>query len=378
MTWNPRLTKAPEEVFEPWTTNERIWREWDGHIERRVKADNTKRNLRTYPPALFRMFDSVLITELKQPDMENFVRTIEQKCAKLMNGKNPQCLRHMDLTTCPMLTGARPATCPKYQALLPSGTWAYICAINRLYDWLLELGRVPANPMLPVMRDFHATHKGWFDERRRHPERRTLTLAEVVALGTKTPIQHAIGNLAASKCFLRIHEVLKLSFDPQYCNLDEGYMDIPGMPVLGLGSKRLGNHRIILDHELRPRIHDYREWWEKHVQRLPNGKPATMRMILTTRGTPWGKNAVGNYIKALHTDAIDLGFMDGKEERRIERINTHCFRAFAVTQAKKRKISFPDLQILRGDLAPGAIERYDDYLDRLQDLYRQFGPILGI
>lgn len=375
MKWNDKLRKAPSRSLEPWITNERVQEEWERHVRKRG-AKNTQRNHITYLRVFFRSFDD-LVTTLERQDVEAFVERIGTKCAKLINGAEPQCLAKQPIQTCPVLHGIQPYKgCPRYQALDPSAVWSYICSINRFYEWLLEEGRVQANPCLPVMRDFASRHAALFDERRRKPRRRNLKIEEVRILVRDSPIHHGIAYMLMAKCFLRIHEVLKLSWDPDHCNLDEQWMDLPA--CWDLGDKRLGNPRIYLDAELLAWIRRYRAWWEDHVKRRPDGQPAHHGFLITIFGLPWGKAAIQNFNRALQQRAIDLKLMTGKETHRKDRVNSHCFRAFATTYAKDRDVSPMNLQTLRGDLSPGSITRYDDYLKRLPELYQAYGPKLGL
>lgn len=374
MKWNDKLPKGPSRRREEWTRQEQVQEAWQIHVGKRG-AKNSQRNLITYVGVFLRSFEP-LATTLEQDDIEAFVARIGTKCAKLMNGAKPQCLAKQDLATCPVLHGGEYATCPRYQQLLPSAVWSYVCAINRFYEWLLEEQRITHNPCLPVMRDYASRHSGFFDERRRKPRRRILSLEDVKKLVRDSPIHYAIGYMLMAKCFLRIHEVLKLSWDKDHCSLEKQWMDLPAS--WDLGDKRLGNPRIYLDTELLVWIKRYKHWWDDHVERDADGKPTTQTFLITTFGRPWGRGAIHNYNEALHQRAIELGLMTGTETLREERVNSHCFRAFATTWARDRKIGTADLQTLRGDLSPGSIDRYDDYLQRLPDLYRNCAPVLGL
>jgi hypothetical protein len=46
--------------------------------------------------------------------------------------------------------------------------------------------------------------------------------------------------------------------------------------------------------------------------------------------------------------------------------------------AKDRDVSTMNLQTLRGDLSPGSITRYDDYLNPLPVRYRDYAPRLDL
>lgn len=378
--WNPRPPKAPDIEMEPWTTPERVWKEWEARIERRGKP-NTKRNLRIFTKPLFRMFHPVLVTDLNEHDMVTFVATIEKKCSRLLNGESPKCRksRHYDIAACPFVTGQPFESCAGYRPLRIGGVWAYICAINRLYDWLLTIGRVRMNPMLPVFHDYRSRHAAEFEDLENNPRRRPLSLDDVRTLVMGSPPNHAIAYLLAAKCYLRIHEVLLLTFEPRYCNIDEGWMIIPPAPP-GRPRKRKGNPVIILDAEAREWVRWYRDmWWSAKVKRDADGNPLTQDVVLTTFGMPWGGNAEGNFCQyALHGDARRLGLMTGNEEEREERINTHCFRAFATTWSRRLEVPQLDLNLLRGDKVPGAAGRYDHYRPRLPSIYGKYAPVLGI
>lgn len=373
--WNSKLRKGPSRRKDEWATNEEVQTAWDRHVAKRG-AKNTQRNLILYAGVFLRSFED-LVTNLERDDIEAFVARIGTKCAKLMNGIKPQCLAKMPLASCPVLMGITPySTCPRYQPLEITGVWSYICAINRLYEWLLEEGRITHNPCLPVMRDYASRHSAVFEERRRKPRRRILTIEEVQVLVRDSPIHHGIAYMLMAKCFLRIHEVLKLSWDKEHCNLEEQWMDLPA--CWELGDKRLGNPRIFIDSELLAWIKRYKAWWEDHVARKDDGTPVTKSLLITTFGRPWGEAATHNFNTALQKRAIELGIMTGKETERRERVNSHCFRAFATSYAGDRGANALQIQVLRGDLSPGSLLRYDDYQRRLPALYRDYAPRLNI
>lgn len=379
--WDPKPAKAPDEGKEPWTNNVQIWGKWDERIERRGKP-NTKRNLRMYTKPLFRMYPDTLITELNQQDMATFRDTMAGKCSRLMNGETPQCRRGnvYDITACPLLTGQPTSCCAGYAPLQIGGLKSYLASVNQMYAWFLEEGRITKNPMLPIFNDFLTDNKAAFEDLTNNPRRRVLTLEEVRTLVLKSPPQHAIAYLLSAKCFLRIHEALLLTFDPRYCNLDEGWMKIPPVPP-GWPRKRQGNPDIILDAEAREWLRWYRDtWWTAKVRRETDDKPVTMNVVLSQWGLPRdGENAENNFNKhALHVDAKRLGIMTGKETEREERTNTHCFRAFATTWARGTRVDPTDNCLLRGDKVQGAAGVYDHYRPRLPKLYADHAPVLGI
>lgn len=371
---NPIEKSAPREL-EVWDTNVRLDHEWGTHVGKRG-AKNSQRNNRMYVGVFLRM--TPLATNLQSQDIEAFVDRISQKCSRLILSEPPECRGHRhDISACPLVVGRTPYTsCRGYKPLDPAGVWSYICAVNRFYEWLLEEERVKHNPALRVMRDFASRHSALFAERRRKPRRRNLEVQDVRSLVLSSPINHAIGYLTMAKCQLRIHEVLKMSFEPEFCNLDQNWMDIP--MNWDLGNKRKGNMRIILDAELKRWMRTYQSWWDERVDRHEDGTPTHSRFLITHFGKPWGKGAVHNYNEALHADAINVKLMTGLEETRQERVNSHAFRAYGTTAAREAGAQDADIQIMRGDLAPGSIERYDAYLRRLPELYRKFGPVIGV
>lgn len=377
MRWNPKPAKAPDDPDETWNTNLRVHEEWHKRIDRRGMP-NTKRNLKVFSEPFFRSYEDTLITTLNDEDCSRWIASLEPKCSRLMNGAQPTCRIKHNIQKCPLLTGAPLESCLGYRPLMVTGVWSYICAVNQMYDWLLELGKVKMNPMLPVMRDYRYRHKATFQALENLPRRRPLELEDVRDLMLHAPPQHAIAYVLAAKCFLRIHEVFLLTFHPRYCNIDEGWMIIPPA-VPGEARKRQGNPDIILDAEARAWLRWFkRTWWDVHVKRDAQQQPLTSKVVLTHYGMPWGVNAEGNFCKALHDYAVDAKLMTGNETEREDRVNTHCFRAFATTWARGTKVDQLDLKLLRGDKVPGAAGVYDNYRPRLPQLYADHAPVLGI
>ncbi len=374
MTWLQQLGKLPAKSIEPWESNDRVWQEFLAHLKS-YNRKNTRRNLATNVGVFIRTFEP-LVTTLDRVDVEAFVNKMERKCSRLILDSPPQCRRKYPIDVCPILIGAETSGCNGYRPLQPSGVWAYICAINRFYEWLLTEGRINKNPALPVMRAYMEKYREWFDERRRKPDRRPFLPEEIRRLVKGSPIHHAIAYLLMAKCFLRIHEVLKLTVDEAHFNLEEGWMDIP--IDTEYGGKRKGNRRIILDAELKRWMRAYLTWRDEKIRRTSRGQLPTTRLLVTVFGRPWGSGAVQNFNKTLQADAIDCKIMTGDETERDQRVNSHAFRAFSTTWALDHDCPPRQLQVLRGDLAIGALERYDEYLRRLPELYRKYGPVIGL
>lgn len=379
VTWNPKIAAAPKRVKEPFASQEEEWAAWMERVQRRGKP-NTKRNLEMYTRPLYRMFHPALVTSLGEDDMRNFVATLEPKCNALLNGAAPSCRHNLDIATCPMLTGATLAGCPKYHPLRVGGMLSYLHSISQMYEWFREEQRLPqGNPMLGVLRDYKDRHRATISALADNPDRRDLTKDEVRRLILGSPPGRAVVYFMASKFLLRIHEALRMSFDPKHCDLDEGELTIPpGLP--DEPHKRQGNHTVIADREARDYLRTYREtFWEPTVRRDKAGNPITQRIALTSFGKPYeGKYAENNFNKqGLQADAVRLGIMlpeDGKGER----ATTHCFRSFAVTYANETRIRDIDLWIMRGDKVAGPAGRYDNYHRRLKQLYADHGPVLDL
>jgi integrase len=374
--WDPRLGRAGDKPRREWKDNEEIIAAWLEHM----RLNNYSRNVLIHYPYDARVFarpwKDTLLTTLQADDVQQFVDLYATKCSRLMNGASPRCRIGHDIKRCPVLTGMPSAACPGYLAMDPAGILGIIRTVKALYAWLVEEGHIPFNPVDPIFRKYKRRNRGLLTKRARNPRRRTITVEEVRAMVKGSPPNHAVVYALMGKCFLRIHEALKLRLDPPYCSLDEGWFDLP--PDQKFGDKRLGNTRILVDAELMSVLRSYLAWRESRVRRREDGTPETDRLVLTNYGTEWGEGWKGNFRKAMHDDCVRLGLMTGMETDRAQRVNPHCFRAFATTWARDHRATDAEVQVLRGDKAAGAIDRYDMYMARLPELYRQFGPVLGL
>ena len=374
--WDPSLGKAGDKPRRKWTSNKEIVEAWIEHLKR----NNYSRNVLEHYPFDARVFirpwKDTLITELSAEDIQQFVDLYSTKCSRLLNSDTPSCRLGLDIATCPVLRGEPAAGCASYRAMDPSGILSIVRTVKALYGWLLEENHIPFNPVDPVFRKFKRRHRSLLIQRARNPRRRAVTVEEIRTLVQRSPIHHAIVYALMAKCFLREHEALKLRFNPQFCNLQDGWMELP--PDRKFGDKRIGNNRIILDAELMVLMRRYLDWRDRHVKRDQDGNEVTDRLILTMYGIEWGAGWAGNFRSALHTDCERIGIMTGNEKEREQRFNCHCFRSFATTWARDHRAADAEVQVLRGDKAAGAIDRYDMYIARLPELYRQFGPQLGL
>lgn len=383
MTWRPALKKQPERKKRAWASNQEIQVVFDQHMERGY-APNTRRNYTQDVRVFASMWGDTLLTTLKSPDIDLFTDKISLKCAKLQNGCDPACLAGYPLADCPLLREARGETveytsCQGYRPLDVIQVWHYLCTLHAFYEWLRENGDVEANPVTGPLRAYGRKHRALFEERRTSPRRRDLTSDEVRLMVTGSPIWHAIAYLLMAKCFLRIHEVAKLRLHPKFCNLKEGWMDIPRDAEKG--NKRKGNKRIILDHEALEWLRFYLLWRERKIKRDAAGDPVSDLLMVSMFGQPWAWHAKNNFRTSMHKDAQRVGLMPPGKVSAIpkdERINPHCFREFASTWAMDHDANDSQVRVIRGDIAPGALDRYDAYLLRLPDLYRRFGPKLDL
>lgn len=377
MAWNDTLEKQPETAKQVWLSNDDIWQAWESWVSSRG-APNTRRNLLSYTGAFFDCYD-IPVTSLAEEDMDAYISRLEIKCAHLMNGRPPNCLGKQEIETCPNLYQDPPFTsCAGYRPLKPSAVWSHITSINRLYSWLLEKQRVTGNPMLGPMRDFRERHKDFFEEKGEAPDRRPLEDHEVQALVRGCPPGFATAIFLMCKYFLRIHEVLSLTWDAKHSNLGEGWLKVPRGS--DFGGKRRGNRLISLDSEGAQWMRTYRAQWDANVQRDADNIPVTDRIILTYYGKPYtGEYAIRNFNTALHKHSVRLGLMTGEETESGDRVNTHCFRSWATTKARAAGADDASVEIMRGDLGRNPVlARYDNYHARLPELYARYGPQIGV
>jgi integrase len=378
VTWKPKLQKSVPSEAKTWPSNEAMLADFEAFL----RDNNYAATVREHYPHEVRVFmelwDGQPLTKLDDADIDSFVSVISRKCAKLQRGTHPRCLVKQPLSHCPLLLGADPETypsCPGYQALDPAGVRSYLRTLKAFYNWLVDQRAIKHNPVTPVFRRFSRRHKALFARRKSRPRARDWTMDEVKAYVEGTPIQRGFAVALGAKGFCRLHEVMKLTVAS--VNLQEGWIDIPDN--YSYGDKRQGNNRIILDAELRSLTVRLLQWREEHVRRKPDGTPVTDKLVLTTFGKAWAvKTFRGNFRLQLHKDCIRLGLMTGKETQRSQRLNFHGLRALATTWARGHRAIDAELQVLRGDCAPGAIDHYDRFLARLPELYRDYGPQIGL
>lgn len=379
--YDPRLERAPPRAERKWTSNEEILLTWQAFL----KDNSYSRNVQVHYPTQVRVFmrtwGETLVTRLEDQDIQLFVDLIGKKCSNLLRRTSrSQCRAGIGVDGCPLLNGLAPeqfTQCPSYRPLDPLAVLSYLTSIQGMYQWLVEAGYMKYNPARPTMARFRRRHRTTIEKRNRSPRRRILKLEEVQRLIQGAPIRRAIVYALMAKCFLRIHEVMKLSLDPRYCDLSAGFFDLP--PDQDYGDKRRGPNRIVIDAELRILLDQYLSWRERKIFRNADGSPASDKLVITNTGKPWGKNGFqGNFRIMMHKDCVRLGLMSGKETSREELVNTNCFRAFSSTVALDRGANSAQVQVLRGDKAQGTVGVYDDPRPRLAGLYRDFGPKVGI
>ncbi|MES2154620.1 MAG: hypothetical protein V4510_05735 [bacterium] len=352
MSWMEPLRKTPAPQRRVWASSDEIITTWADALEHKGSAQSVLEHYPKEAKAFARLWGSTLLTQLEAHDVETAIQRLEGKC-KHLRGADPKCNVGLAVQSCPLLTGAAPQSCPRYAPLDPTGVRSYLRTMNALYEWLLMEGHVAVNPIAGPRASFEQRHRELFAERSRNARTRELTMPDVKRIVLESPVQHGTPYLVQAKCFVRMHEVLKLDMVPGMWNLEQGWAEIPRNRAMG--GKRLGNHRIIFDRELKTWLTDrYLPWRDDHVQRDDDGKPVTTRFAITQRGLPWGKGWRGNYRTTLHKNAKRIGLMTGREKKREERFNSHCFRGFSTTYALGTGINDLELKILRGEKYRGT------------------------
>lgn len=346
-------------------------RDW----ERYLVANKFSANVIAHYPAYGRGFArawQVPLTTLTTPDVQAYVDQLSVKCKWLrVHG----CDRK--IAVCPQLQGRNPASCKKYEPLQPSGVLSHLVALGNLYEWTVRVNGAPRNIITPVTSDYLERHRAFWDERRRNPNRRILKDEEVVRLVHESTWPVAIVCALMGGGFLRIHEAMKLRVTPEFLDLDARTIKIPGDSAYG--AKRQGiNHTIWLNDAMLDVVKRYLVWREVVVKRDSRGRPRTDRLCLTRIGNAWSTNGFqGNFKKSLHEECIRLGFMTGRETKTRERINPHCFRAWACTWAIRHGADSTELRFCKGDRQAGAVDMYVNLGETVEKLFRAYGPVLS-
>ncbi len=363
--------------------------DWKRHLAANTYSKNVQAHYPVDVAVFMEFWGDHLVTGLGEQDIEAFTQVIATKCSKLQRNRltrggsmpQPNCTVGQDITRCPLLTGAKPdeyaSHCVGYQALEPSAVLSYLRTLKAFYIWLVDQRAIKYTPVDPVFRRYKKRHKAWFIKRRARPQGRDWTMADAKTLIEHVPIRRQIIYALAAKCFLRMHEVFKLTIEPSHFSLEEGWIDIPDNPEYG--DKRQGNTRIIIDAELRVLLATYLAWRSEHVRRDAEGQPVTNALVLTMYGLAWHPDSFrGAMRQQLRKDLKHAGIATGNEKTRDERLHFHGFRALATTEARNRGAPDAALQVMRGDMAPGSIGRYDRHEPRLPELYAKYGPQIGL
>lgn len=379
--WLPEVADPEARPQREWHSNAEILEAW-----KREHLADRPRNTRDKYPSYVAFFVEVLeakwpgrlVTQVDDRHVQAVVDAITTKCAHLLRTRRPQCMAKLDLATCPALHGGDLASCPRYKGLDPNSVKSYLTTVGNLFRWLRREGYMATNPMEPVAQRFFQRHKADLHRRRRSPRRRALTEDEVRLLITRTPIHIGVVVALCSLGFMRIHEAMKQSMDARHLDLEAGWMRVTDDSAYG--DKRIGNDIVPITPSLREVLRRYLVWRDGKVRRKPDGSEATDKLVLNTFGTPWVPNGFAtNFNRQLHQHAIRLGIMESRDQVREERVNSHCFRAFATTWATDRGASELQVQVLRGDkLGSGSVGDYWNYQAKLPELARRFAPDLRL
>lgn len=365
-----------------WPSNQAALEDYREHL----RINKYSKNVQAHYPVDIQVFIDSWgdhdVTRLGELDIENWVVRISSKCAKLQRGKQPICWAKQEIARCPLLTGAKADQyrnlCPGYQELQPSAVLSYLRSLKAWYIWMVDQRAIQFSPVDPVFRRYKRRHRAWFIKRRMRPDSKDWHMEDVKRLIEASPIQRGIMYALAAKCFLREHEVVNLTVDPRYFNLDEGWAEIP--PDDSYGAKRTGNNRIILDDELQMLLRSrYMPLRQERLKHHADGTPVTDKLVVTTFGLAWHPNSFGGAIRQqMRKDLVHAGLMTGQERSRGERLIFHGLRALATTVTRDNGAPDSALQVMRGDRAVSSVDHYDRFLTRLPELYRNYGPRIGI
>jgi len=376
--WAPRLVKSADQPPRTWSDNEEILNAWiDDMIANRMSARTIKSRKHTVRNFLS-MWPDTLVTQLNDADIQQYVDVQVRKCKHLQARPSLRCTKKLPFSKCPLLRDPEgPVLCPSYQQLMHTAVSAYLDHISSLYKWLQARGHVHLNPAKSIAWKFNRRHRNKSAKLRRDPRRMNLRPEQVRLLVQSSTINRAAMYATMAKCFLRVHEACKISTEPKYFNLREGWAKLP--PDDEYGDKRQGVNRILLDEELRAILRVYWTWRERHIRRYEHGTPVTDRLFITERGDAWSLDEyAASFNTRLRSDALRLGAITPDQGKGDDRLISQCFRAFATDWARERGANDPQVEVLRGDLGNATLGRYDNPRQRLPSLYKRFAPILGI
>ena len=383
MVWVPPVDDPEDKKGRCWNSNQEILEAWRDES----LAFGKKNPLKKYPAyaGFFReivdaKWPGKLLLDLDVREIEAVMAAIGTKCSKLQrrnrNG-HPACQMGLAIAGCPAVNGDDLTSCPKYRPLQVSGVKSYYIAVGNMYAWLHLEGYIMHNPMKICTARWVKKNKDWLEKRRRDPVRRALTQPELEKLIMGLPIRLGIVVALCTLCFLRIHEAMKLSVDPKHFDLDGLRIKIPDDPAYG--NKRLGNDWCVIAPPLLAILRRYLQWREEHVKRDEDGNELTDKLVLTPLGLPWCPDGFQeNFNKAVQKHAVRLGIQAGQKAPKDEQVNSHCYRAFAVTWAFEQGANELQVKVLKGDRPPGALQEYIHVARGLGDLYNRYAPKLAI
>lgn len=375
MTWLNTVQPVAATAVVPYASNAAIRRDYAAYLDTKLRLNQTTaktvKGLLTAFDVYIRIWPAdFVITQSNKANIEQFVAKWSLKCTKFQAGREgrfSRCLALQDLTKCPMLVAG--AHCEAYKSSMATSIEGYLGRLSRIFNWLLVNQQVAVNPVVPVLYDVSRGNRAQKAKQACAPDKRQYTVDEIRTLVKNTPPNIGMAIALGAKCLLRGHEIFKLrvkDFD-----FDARKFTIPNIP--DYGNKRQGNRVVFYDGELHRLLISYLAWRDARVHN-PDGTAKTEFFMVTYTGTAWSQRSFNSSFNVefnLHGQRLGI-FKHAREGK------SHDLRAYGTTAISGMKLNDIDAAILRGDVAMGSRGRYDLFTPRLEGLWRQHMPVLGI
>lgn len=266
------------------------------------------------------------------------------------------------------------ASCPLFESSQESVA-RRLHALNRFFKFLARSGVVQVNFVRDVVSEYYADMK----QAPRYEKRRNPTVEEMQRLVNETlhPRNRAFYATSA-KWWFRPNEMMMLDRYASFPDFDKGG-DLVVLPATkGILDKRKGNRVSVIDSELRPILEHYFHWWERHVQRRPDGRPKHTKMWITARGAPLELDR-GFYEVMFYPDCIRLGLMtEADREDPLRRWTAHCQRHFGEKLLMMNNCPDTWSKHFRGDVVKDARGHYFvPTPDQIREKYLEWAPKVG-
>lgn len=379
LTWNAPLQQAAEAKPEVLTSNKAIEDRWKASLAFDGRAQRTKDAYQRAVRLFLASWGEVLASKLTGPDIQAYLDRLVIKCKFLCppQSKDPSnalCHRGRPLATCPLLTGKTSgefSACSDYKPLDPNTVLARMHGVSALFNWLTDLGYIAFNPVERVLARYGKQHARELQARKESPQRRPLAREEVCLLIERSPIHLAALWAFLAKTGTRIHEAVKARITPELFDLIAGEIKVPRGGIQG--NKRVGNHLLVVDDELRAILQTYLVW-RAHKATLGHAEDY---LFLNGAGRPWNPKCFQKLVNAsLARQARRLGLTREGRKGIGEAITTHCFRGFFTTTCLDNDCPINWMLIMRGDRQPGALSSYNDFRRNLRAKYELYAPKL--